>query len=1273
MRKKSITLFAAMFAAMYTMAAVTITTSAKTFDKDGGAASVVVQGSGTWTATSDSSWIVIKQGTSGSGAGSCVYIVNANATADTRIGHLTIGGNTYTITQYGYTATISPSSASFDRNGGSGTISVTVDAGISWTAKSNNDWISVTPQSGTSVGVVSYSVNSYDGVVSRVGSITIGGKTFTVNQTGADVSLSPEQVSKGEDADIIAVTVTALATTKWTVVPNASWISVVDKATGYGDYVLTLAINANPSFERRTGTVSIGSAIFTIVQEGTETASLSITPEKAEAAASGAYGNVAVYATPDATWTAESTEPWLSISEGKSGAGNGNIKYIASANPTLSTRTGQIIVTPPHKVIEPDLYRGLLFWIKDQKNIEGNELRQTTLPLSTVLDGSKAIKFSGYGIPRSETSAFSFALSFKVGELNCINRLFQLGRTPRHFYLDEENILHFDRSTYLRTVDWKATKANTWYTIVVSHDAGVNTSGKFTIYIGEKDGKLEKVYSNSEGAFFNCNNLDGLGYSFVLGQTDSPSSGYLTSGQFANIRFWMRTLSDEECEMVDVNQSMAMTEDDIPLGAPSGVKWDFYPLDGNAYRTKNTSMAALAQNTILTNWTDSADRYGAKRSAVTSTGDGRVTITGFETLFDGSYTLNNGKSLTYNSGDYSYSYNHNYYPFPVTSKSGSEIDATYALWVKIDALPSTGNAELLSRTVSVYTDSYGTEVSPQVINKSLKLCVSNVGKLVLSGSGITTTTFPKVVTPEVWHHIALIGKATSSIQVFLDGSEIGNIPSSMTLGYLPPVDRRFQYRANNIYVKGSIDDCNATFILGGWDGAADGLTFFHSALTSAQVRELYEKQRVQYVVHTVTQGIQSAQLNKNKVTVPAEGYSGAVSLTLAQSVQWTAVENSDWIHVIGDTEGAGSADISFVVDANPAVTARTGSFTVAGKKVTVVQNGLRASVECEDTSFGVESDSGILWVETEGGGTWTASTDVDWIHLFEESGTGSTPVMFVVDDYTTTTQSRTGTITIAGKKVVITQQGYELSIDPKVADVGSNAGAGQFGVAAPIDAVWEAIADCDWITIIGARTGIGDGIIQYTIADNLTGETRTGRIVVGGKTYTITQRTTLPLTTRTVGSGSVTGAGNYNQGTQVILKAIPAQGYEFSHWSGDAVGVTDSVKIDMDTAKNVTATFIPEAAAQVLAEKKAAQGGFYTRDQIHALEVGNLVLDVDSASGTARVGVQLMETSDLSDPNSWKPVNMTQGNLDVGNDGTVGLNVKATGNAKFFKVVVPEK
>jgi len=414
--------------------------------------------------------------------------------------------------------------------------------------------------------------------------------------------------------------------------------------------------------------------------------------------------------------------------------------------------------------------------------------------------------------------------------------------------------------------------------------------------------------------------------------------------------------------------------------------------------------------------------------------------------------------------------------------------------------------------------------------------------------------------------------------------------------------------------------------------------------------------------------VQIPQLNKNQVTAPAEGATDSVALTLAQSVQWTAQSNDSWIQITSDTAGAGSANVSFTIGANPAVTSRTGSITVAGKTVTVVQEGLRASVECDDTSFGVESDSGTIWVETEGGGTWTASADVDWIHLFDESGTGTTPVMFVVDDYTTTTASRSGTVTIAGHKVVITQQGYELSIDPAVAEVGSNAGAGQFGVSAPIDAVWEAIADCDWITIIGARTGIGDGVIQYTIADNTTGETRTGRIVIAGKAYTITQKTTLPVTTKAVGNGTIVGAGDYNQGSTVTLTATPSAGYVFSHWSGDAVGVTNQVTISVDSPRDVTATFIPESAAEQLAAAKAAQGGFYTRDQIHSMELGKLLIDVDSSTGKARIGVQLQETSDLAHPD-WKPVGVTAQDLDVGADGSVGIKAPATGNAKFYRVI----
>lgn len=1227
MTKKRIAMLVAMLAAMYTMAAVTITTSAKTFQKAGGAASVVVQGDGSWTAASDSSWIVIKSGASGTGAGSVVYVVNANATADVRIGHINIGGNTYTITQYGYDATISPASATFDRYGGNDTISVTVDAGVSWTAVANNEWISVSPASGMSVGTVNYIVDEYSGVVSRVGSISIGGKTFTITQTGVDVSISPESIAKGENADIIAVTINALSTTQWTVTPNASWISVIDKATGYGDYVVTLAINANPSFERRTGSVSIGTATFTIVQDGTATAALSIDPVNATAAPSGAYGNVAVYATPDAAWTAESMASWLTISEGATGAGNGNIKYVASANPTLSERTGQIIITPPHRVIEPDLYRGLLFTITNQYNTEGNEKRMTTMPLSTVLNGSTYISLSGTALPNKSDTSFTFAFSFNVGEINCLNRILSLG-SARCFVINENNKLTYAKSDGYDVFNYSI-EANSWYTFVVRFKA-VNDND---IYIGRQGSELVKIHTTFGEIYEAIKDLSKIKF----GYCEWPSVGNLQSGQFGKIRFWNRALSDMECQRIDTNLPATMSEDDVPLGAPDGVKWDYFPLDGNACRTKSTSMAALVQNTSLANWIDSVDRYGVEHSAITSTGVGKVTISNFHDIFE-----------------------------------SSETSATYAFWMRVDSLPS-ADVSIIDRTLR--RDGSATGISHDV-NK-FQLFLTKEGKLKVSGYNLTPTTFNAVLPVDEWKMLTIVGKSNASLQFFVDGVEIGNISTSgaysaSTLGYCHCSDSDINGdpAPYNPYGGTYYDP---VFILGGWNGAADGLTLFHSALTSAQVRELYERQRLQKVVHAVAQGVQSAQVNKTKFTAPAEGSAESVVLTLAQSVQWTAQSDNDWIQITSDTAGAGSATAFFTVGANPAVTSRTGSITVAGITVAVVQEGLRASVECDDTSFGVESDYGTVWVETEGGGTWTASADVDWIHLFDESGTGTTPVMFVVDDYTTTTASRSGTITIAGKKIVITQQGYELSIDPQVAEVGSNAGAGQFGVSAPIDAVWEAIADCDWITIIGARTGIGDGTIQYTIADNLTGETRTGRIVIAGKTYTITQKTTLPVTARAIGSGAIVGAGNYNQGTVITLAATPGAGYVFSHWSGDVVGVTNEVAISVDTPKDVVATFIPESAAEQLATAKAAQGGFYTRDQIHALEVGNLVLDVDAASGMARVGVQLMETSDLSDPNSWKPVGMTAGNLDVGSDGTVGLNVQATGNAKFFKVVVPQK
>ena len=52
----------------------------------------------------------------------------------------------------------------------------------------------------------------------------------------------------------------------------------------------------------------------------------------------------------------------------------------------------------------------------------------------------------------------------------------------------------------------------------------------------------------------------------------------------------------------------------------------------------------------------------------------------------------------------------------------------------------------------------------------------------------------------------------------------------------------------------------------------------------------------------------------------------------------------------------------------------------------------------------------------------------------------------------------------------------------------------------------------------------------------------------------------------------------YAVGASVVLTAVPATGYVFHHWDGDASGDTNPLTVTMDTAKSVTANFAPAPA-----------------------------------------------------------------------------------------------
>jgi Dockerin type I domain/Secretion system C-terminal sorting domain len=82
--------------------------------------------------------------------------------------------------------TISPTtSPTFPAIGDTGSVNVTATTGCQWTAVSDVNWIKIiSGNSGSGNGTVNYSVDPYTGTNPRIGTATIAGQTFTVNQKG---------------------------------------------------------------------------------------------------------------------------------------------------------------------------------------------------------------------------------------------------------------------------------------------------------------------------------------------------------------------------------------------------------------------------------------------------------------------------------------------------------------------------------------------------------------------------------------------------------------------------------------------------------------------------------------------------------------------------------------------------------------------------------------------------------------------------------------------------------------------------------------------------------------------------------------------------------------------------------------------------------------------------------------------------------------------------------------------------------------------------------
>ncbi|MDX2033452.1 MAG: BACON domain-containing carbohydrate-binding protein [Blastocatellia bacterium] len=316
-------------------------TSANLASAGGGGSFTVTTIPGTgcpFTATTGESWIELTNASSSP----VTFTVGANPTVNPRTGTIIVGGLSYTVTQAGATCAfmLGASSSSIGGAGGSGSFTVTTApaTGCAFTASTGDAWITIT---NSSLSPVTFTVATNPSVAPRVGTITVGGQTHTVNQAGAvcNYQLNPvsSNFSATGGASSFNVTTSPATGCAFTATSGDGWITITNASSS----PVAFTVAANPAATARTGTITVGGQTHTINQAGAPCAFTlgSASSTLAGAGGSGSFTVTSVPAT-GCGFTAATGEAWITITN----ASSSPVTFTVAANPTLAPRTGTITV-----------------------------------------------------------------------------------------------------------------------------------------------------------------------------------------------------------------------------------------------------------------------------------------------------------------------------------------------------------------------------------------------------------------------------------------------------------------------------------------------------------------------------------------------------------------------------------------------------------------------------------------------------------------------------------------------------------------------------------------------------------------------------------------------------------------------------------------------------------------------------------------------------------------------------------------------------------------
>ena len=325
---------------------LTLSSTGANVPASGGGGTFRVETTCQWVATSNSDWISVSGGTTGSG--NVTYNVLPNPTVANRTGVISIYDRTFVINQDRSPCTIAVTPgadtvpAVFS---GTKTARVDAPAACSWTVTNPASWVRVSPQSGSGGALLSIAVDNNLFAEKRTADISIGGAHYSLTQDGAACAFSLTPPSANYPADATSASVLVGTTCSYSVQSQVDWLVVRSPSTGTGSGRVDYSVIENKGAEARTGVIRIGTVDFTVTQAAV-VCSVTLDPPSATfASAANNSGTIRVNAS-GACWTAQSFSPWIVVTSVASTNSTGTVTYTIDSNPSSPSRTGTIQIGP---------------------------------------------------------------------------------------------------------------------------------------------------------------------------------------------------------------------------------------------------------------------------------------------------------------------------------------------------------------------------------------------------------------------------------------------------------------------------------------------------------------------------------------------------------------------------------------------------------------------------------------------------------------------------------------------------------------------------------------------------------------------------------------------------------------------------------------------------------------------------------------------------------------------------------------------------------------